>query len=87
MLTSFSREGNQLSCLLTPNESDVVVRMANVFSRAIEVLETPEKASHWLMNSPNDALGGAVPASVLDTSTGEREVLAVLDRIEYGVYS
>jgi uncharacterized protein (DUF2384 family) len=27
------------------------------------------------------------PASLLDTSAGERDVEALLDRIEYGVYS
>ena len=80
-------EGSELGRVLTPAESDVVMRMASVFARAIEVLGTREKASHWLMNSPNDALGGAVPASILDTSAGEHEVLALLERIEYGVYS
>ncbi len=86
-MTAIRDQGNQVTSPLTATESDVIVRTATIFSRAIEVLGTREKASHWLMNSPNDALGGAVPASILDTSTGEREVLAILDRIEYGVYS
>ena len=71
---------------LSPTESDMLVRAANVVSRAIEVLETEERAAHWL-HSSNVALGGEVPASLLDTSAGEHFVLDLLERIEYGVYS
>lgn len=80
----FARSGSQLR--LTPAESDYLVRTATVLSRAIDVLESEEQASRWL-SAPNVALGGAIPASLLDTSTGEHAVLELLDRIEYGVYS
>ena len=71
---------------LTPTESDVVVRTARIMARATAVLGDKKKAVHWL-NSPNKALGGKVPISLLDTVAGEHEVEALLDRIEYGVYS
>ena len=76
----------QLRARLTSAESDVVVRTATALARATEVLGNNKKAVHWL-NSPNKALGGEVPMSLLDTSTGEHEVQSLLDRIEYGVYS
>jgi len=41
---------------------------------------------HWLTTA-NRALGGEIPITLLDTSAGAHEVDAVLDRIEYGVYS
>jgi putative toxin-antitoxin system antitoxin component (TIGR02293 family) len=78
-----TREAN---ARLTPVESDLVVRTASALSKAIDVLGEKGKAVHWL-KSPNQAFGGQSPLSLLDTSAGEHEVEALLDRIEYGVYS
>jgi uncharacterized protein (DUF2384 family) len=71
---------------LTPEQSDVVVRTASALAKAIDTLGDREKAVHWLTSS-NRALGGEVPIALLDTSAGAHEVEAVLDRVEYGVYS
>jgi putative toxin-antitoxin system antitoxin component (TIGR02293 family) len=71
---------------LTPEQSDVVVRTATVLARAIDVLGDTGKAVHWL-TSANRALGGEIPITLLDTSAGTHEAEAVLERIEYGVYS
>jgi hypothetical protein len=71
---------------LSPIESDNIVRIARILAKAIDVLEDQAKAVHWL-NTPNRALGGEIPINLLDTSSGEHEVEALLDRIEYGVYS
>ncbi|MBI2318149.1 MAG: DUF2384 domain-containing protein [Betaproteobacteria bacterium] len=60
--------------------------MARVAARAVEVLESPEKAASWLRR-PNRALGGVAPLELLDTDAGVREVEAVIWRIAYGVYS
>lgn len=76
----------QFSSRLTVAESDLVVRTASVLSKAIDILGEKSKAVHWIQ-SPNRALGGLTPLSLLDTSAGEHEVEALLDRIEYGVYS
>ena len=71
---------------LTVGESDRLVRTATVIAKAQDVLGGRNKAVRW-MSSPNLALGNESPMSLLDTSAGEHEVLAVLDRIEFGVYS
>ena len=71
---------------LTPLQSDAVVRTATVLARAIDVLGDKRKAAHWLM-TPNKALGGEIPITLLDTSAGAHEAETVLERIEYGVYS
>jgi putative toxin-antitoxin system antitoxin component (TIGR02293 family) len=71
---------------LTAAESDRAVRLAQVFSNAIETLGDEDKASAWL-KTPNRALRGGRPLDQLDTDPGVREVETILGRIAYGVYS
>jgi putative toxin-antitoxin system antitoxin component (TIGR02293 family) len=71
---------------LTAAESDRAVRLAQVFSNAIETLGDEEKAAAWL-KTPNRALRGTRPLDQLDTDPGVREVETVLGRIAYGIYS
>jgi putative toxin-antitoxin system antitoxin component (TIGR02293 family) len=71
---------------LTASESDRAVRLARVYSNALETLGSEEKAGEWL-KTPNRALGGGRPLDQLDTDPGVREVEDVLGRIAYGVYS
>ena len=71
---------------LTPEQSDLVIRTARTLAKAIDVLGDKEKAARWLTTA-NRALGGEIPITLLDTSAGAHEVEAVLDRIEFGVYS
>ena len=71
---------------LTAAESDRTVRLAQVYSTAVETLGNGEKATAWL-KTPNRALRGGRPLDQLDTDPGVREVEDVLGRIAYGVYS
>jgi putative toxin-antitoxin system antitoxin component (TIGR02293 family) len=71
---------------LTPEQSDIVIRTASTLAKAIDTLGDRDRAAHWL-TAPNRALGGEIPITLLDTSAGAHEVEALLDRIEYGVYS
>jgi uncharacterized protein (DUF2384 family) len=71
---------------LTPEQSDMVIRTARTLAKAIDILDDRDKAAHWL-TAPNRAMGGEIPITLLDTSAGTHEVEALLDRIEYGVYS
>ncbi len=61
---------------------------ARLQARATDVLGSKEKALRW-MTSPNGALGGATPISVInaDPELGARAADDVLVRIEYGVFS
>src|SRR5450759_447200 len=79
-------KGNSSPARLTPAQSDVVIRTARTLAKAIDILGDRKKAAHWL-TTPNRALGGEIPITLLDTSAGAHEVEAVLDRIEYGVFS
>jgi putative toxin-antitoxin system antitoxin component (TIGR02293 family) len=71
---------------LTADESDKVVRFAQLLGLANKVLENEEDARRWL-TSPQYGLGGAVPLNYARTEVGAREVEDLLNRIEYGVYS
>jgi putative toxin-antitoxin system antitoxin component (TIGR02293 family) len=71
---------------LTADESDKVVRFAQLLGLANKVLESEDDARRWL-TSPQYGLGGAVPLNYARTEVGAREVEDLLNRIEYGVYS
>ena len=71
---------------LTAAESDRAVRLAQVYSTAVDTLGDEEKAAQWL-KTPNRALRDARPLDQLDTDPGVREVEDLLGRIAYGVYS
>jgi putative toxin-antitoxin system antitoxin component (TIGR02293 family) len=71
---------------LTAAESDRTVRLARVYTSAVEFIGDEDKAVEWL-RTPNRALGGERPLDQLDTDLGAREVEDVLGRIAYGVYS
>ncbi len=71
---------------LTAAESDRTVRLAQVYTAAIDALGSEQKAAQWL-KTPNRALRGGRPLDQLDTDPGVREVEDVLGRIAYGVYT
>ena len=78
-------EQQNVKCL--PKElSDHMLQVAKVYARAVEVFEDEERALEWLQ-APIVALGGRIPMSLLDTSTGVDLVLTELGRIEYGVFA
>ena len=70
--------------ILTSEESAKLLRLARVMKRSSMVFENPETALHWL-KSPNAALSGATPLSLLDTDIGAESVLDTLGRVEHGV--
>lgn len=72
--------------ILKPAFSDRAFRIARMLTLATDVLESREKAAHW-MREPNRALRGEAPLRLLDTEIGAREVETVLERIEHGIYS
>jgi hypothetical protein len=65
-------------------------RMPDAYSRvrakAVDSLGGEEKADGWL-RAPNRALGEATPLASLKTDEGVQAVLAVLVRLDYGVFS
>lgn len=72
--------------VLSPDESAKVVRLARVVERAEAVFEDQGAALDWLQ-SPNAALEGGTPLSLLDTELGAEAVHDTLGRIEHGVFA
>lgn len=72
--------------MLTSEESAKLVRLARVVGRAHEVFEDLDAALNWL-KSPNAALSGTAPLTLLDTDIGAESVLDTLGRIEHGVFA
>jgi len=72
--------------MLNSEESSKLVRLARVIERAEEVFGDLDSSLDWL-KSPNAALSGATPLSLLDTDIGAEGVLDTLGRIEHGVFA
>ncbi len=68
---------------LDPAASERVVRVADITRMAEETFGRQAAAVQWL-KSPNLALGGATPLSMLDTEPGAGEVRRILSSIGYG---
>ena len=66
--------------------SDRLYRLARVAAQAQNVFESAQTATSWLKR-PNRGVNGHAPVDLLDTDAGTQQVVELLDRIEYGVYS
>lgn len=66
--------------------SEKLVGLAEVYTRGIDVLGSLSVMLEWLQR-PNRAMGGVTPFSLLQSAYGRAEVLTILGRIEWGVYS
>ena len=72
--------------LLSPVESDRLLRARQVFDHARAVFDNDQDAVAWF-SMPNHALSGDTPLSLMDTDAGVHQVDDVLTRIEFGVYA
>jgi putative toxin-antitoxin system antitoxin component (TIGR02293 family) len=71
---------------MSPEESDLLARLARIHDFAVEVLGNHDKARKWL-RTPNRALKDHVPLELLRTDYGARIVESILGRIEHGIFS
>ena len=72
---------------LTPQESDRIYRVANVFQTALQLFEGDRNAARRWFQEPATALRGKSPFEHLDTEAGAGEVLDLIGRLEHGVIS
>ena len=70
---------------LRTDESERVLRIARVYDKALDVLESEEAAENWL-KKPARGLGYKIPLEYADTELDAQEVINLLGRIEYGVF-
>ncbi len=69
------------------DESDRLVRAARIISRAQQLFEGDAAAANRWLKTSQPALGGATPMEYAGTEAGAREVEALINRLEYGVFS
>ncbi len=67
-------------------ESERIYRIARLFEKAEDVLETAADAALWL-KTPKRYLSGKAPLQYADTEVGAQTVERLLGRIEHGVVS
>jgi putative toxin-antitoxin system antitoxin component (TIGR02293 family) len=70
---------------LTTDESERVLRIAQVYDMAVEVFGSRKKAENWL-KKPARGLGGKIPLQYADTNLGTHEVINLLGRIDHGIF-
>lgn len=75
------KEG-RLSC----GQSERMVRLSRLLERAVLVMGSREAAVQWL-KAPRTHLRGQTPLEMAVTELGTEEVLNLLGRIEYGVFT
>jgi putative toxin-antitoxin system antitoxin component (TIGR02293 family) len=72
---------------LKADESDRLLRVARIFTQAVDLFEGErEAAQHWLSRE-NRALKGDTPLEASKTEEGAREVENLIVRLEHGVFT
>lgn len=69
---------------LSVDESDRVVRYADLFRSAVELLGEANAAAQWL-RAPAPALNGETPMDRATTEFGARDVIRLIGRLEHGI--
>ena len=66
--------------------AEVTISLMRAFEKAKEIFGSQDTAVKWL-KSPNNVLGGITPVQAMSSRFGAEEVMDILGRIEYGVFS
>lgn len=70
---------------LATDESDRLLRMSRVFSKAAQLFEGDVDAAIQWLRTPAKALRGERPIAFAKTDAGSREVEILIDRLEHSV--
>lgn len=81
--TLINKKGSQK---FSTNISEKIVTLADLYSFGYEVFEDKANFNRWMF-TPNTALGGLTPFSIVDNYYGKQEVRNLIGRLAYGVYS
>lgn len=72
---------------LRPTESERVLRIARVLTKAVGLFEGDREAALAWLAAPNRALGAERPLDLARTEVGAREVEDLIGRLEHGIPS
>ncbi len=72
---------------LAPDESERLLRIAAVFEKAVGLFEGDVPAALAWLRAPKKTLGQQSPWTFARSELGAREVLDLIGRLEYGVFT
>ncbi|WP_290651494.1 antitoxin Xre/MbcA/ParS toxin-binding domain-containing protein [Aquisalimonas sp.] len=70
---------------LSAEQSDRIMRIAEIYARAAEVFGDSDRAERWMKRTNPQMPDGRTPEEMLLTSYGARHVDDVLTRLEHGI--
>ena len=73
--------------VLTPDESDRLVRFSRLFGAANDLFEGDVEAARRWLQTPKRALDNVTPLEMARTEVGAREVEHLIGRLEHGAFS
>ena len=68
-------------------ESERLYRYIRLYERAVDVFDGDEESARTFLKHPQAGVGGAVPVQMARSEYGATEVMDLLGRIDYGVYT
>src|SRR5260370_7263799 len=72
---------------LAPEESERLLRISNIFEKAVELFEGDADAAVQWLTTPKKPLTSHNPLQYSRTEPGAREVENLIGRVEYGVFA
>ncbi len=72
--------------VLTADEAEKTIQVATVIAQGISVFEDEDDFRDWL-HIRNPALGDIKPIELMHSSIGREQIMDLLNRIEYSIYS
>src|SRR5258708_22640317 len=72
---------------LAPDESERLLRVSNIFEKAVDLFEGDADAAVIWLTTPKKALNGQQPLQYSRTEPGAREVENLIGRVEHGVFT
>ncbi len=72
--------------VLTIDEAEKTIQVATVIAQGIAVFEDEDDFRDWL-HTRNPALGNIKPIELMHSSIGREQIVDLLNRIEYSIYS
>jgi len=73
--------------ILKSDESERLLRIARIFTLAVNLFDGDGSSAHNWLSKSNRALGGEAPLEASKTEEGSREVENLITRLEHGVFS
>ena len=74
------------SGMLTPSESDRLVRIARLEALAVAMMQGDASAAGQWLRTPHDLLDRETPLERASTETGARDVESLIGRLRHGVF-